>query len=299
MFSNAVILGGLGQVGTLLSKSLRSSGISVTLVDRHPQTHTQSVDIAFLQSNLDTFSPALQAAISSAGCVCVCLPEDIALSIAARVGNLMPPGSLWVDTLSVKSGIVHALAQQAGRLQILSINPMFAPVMGWQGGAVALVEMCAGAGSAFFKQLLGNWGARLESVTAEEHDRLTAAIQVATHAAVLAFGAVLLSLDFDLEAALRLSSPPHRLLLTLLHRITTQSPDVYWDIQAHHPLAARVRGELIAALQQIQTDSAHQDATRFTATLSQLKALLEPRDALFSEWAKQSFALTRRVAPDQ
>ncbi len=74
MFSDTLILGGLGQVGTLLSKSLRNSGISITLVDSRPQTQNPLDDVAFLQSDLDVVSPALRVALSTAGCVCVCLP---------------------------------------------------------------------------------------------------------------------------------------------------------------------------------------------------------------------------------
>jgi prephenate dehydrogenase len=109
---------------------------------------------------------------------------------------------------------------------------------------------------------------------------------------VLSFGAALLNLDFDLERALRLSSPPHRLLLTLLHRMTTQSPDVYWDIQAHHPLGSRVRSELMSGLERIHEDAGKKDESRFVETLSQLKALFETRDELFTAWAKQAFGLS-------
>jgi prephenate dehydrogenase len=293
MFKNALILGGLGQVGMLLSRSLRDSGVSITLVDARPRTPNDTEAMAFLRCDVDTFEPALNAAIAASDCVCVCLPEKITLRIAARLVEIMPAGGLWMDTLSVKSGIMHALRQYAGHVQLLSINPMFAPAMGWAGNTVAVVEMCAGPKSAFLKQLLATWGARLEAVSAEEHDRLTAAIQVATHAAVLSFGAALLNLDFDLEGALRLSSPPHRLLLTLLHRMTTQSPEVYWDIQAHHPLASRVRQELMSALERIHEDAEKKDASRFVEILSQLRALLETREELFTGWAKQSFATTR------
>jgi prephenate dehydrogenase len=292
MFRNALILGGLGQMGMLLSQSLRDSGVSITLADARPRNQNNTDGMAFLQSDVETFEPAFRAAIEASDCVCVCLPEKITLCIAERLVEIMPEGSLWMDTLSVKSGIMHALGRCAGRVQLLSINPMFAPAMGWTGGAVAVIEMCAGPKSDFFKQLLGTWGAHLEAVSAEEHDRLTAAIQVATHAAVLSFGATLLNLDFDLEGALRLSSPPHRLLLTLLHRMTTQSPDVYWDIQAHHPLGSRVRNELMSALERIHEDAGKKDASRFVETLSQLRALFETRDELFTEWAKQAFGLS-------
>ena len=293
MFRTAVILGGLGQAGTLISRSLRDSGIGVTLVDARSQITNEAHGMAFLQSDVAVFEPELKTAIASSECVCVCLPEKITMRIASRLAAAMPDESLWIDTLSVKSSVVHAIEAQTGRVQVLSINPMFAPAMGWAGGAVAMVEASAGSKSAFFKELLRAWGARLEVVGAEEHDRLTASIQVATHAAVLSFGAALLNLNIDLESALRLSTPPHRLLLTLLHRMTTQSAEVYWDIQAYHPLAGRVREKLVSALERLEQDVERDDARRFVEMFSRLGALFETRDELFKGWAKSAFALPR------
>jgi prephenate dehydrogenase len=195
-----------------------------------------------------------------------------------------------MDTLSVKSSIVREIRRMAGRVEGLSINPMFAPVMGWTGNGVAVVEVFVGPKSTFFKNLLSTWGARLEPVDAEEHDRLTAAIQVATHAAVIAFGGALLGLNFDLERAMRLSTPPHRLMLTLLHRMTTQSVDVYWDIQTYHPLGIAVRKEMIDTLERLDEDAAKCEARRFAEIFAALNALFQPRDALFKRWAGHAFA---------
>jgi prephenate dehydrogenase len=192
MLKNAIVLGSLGQMGMLISRSLRESGIMVTQVDARPRNNVDGMP--FLQSDVAAFESSLRTVIASADCLCVCLPETAALASASRLAEVMPSGSLWVDTLSVESGIVRALEPEAGRLQVLSINPMFAPVMGWAGGAVAVIDAAAGPKSAFFQKLLSLWGARLEVTGTEEHDRLTAAIQVATHAAVLSFGVTLLNL---------------------------------------------------------------------------------------------------------
>jgi prephenate dehydrogenase len=200
-------------------------------------------------------------------------------------------GSLWVDTLSVKTDIVTLIEKHAGALEMLSLNPMFAPVMGWHGRPVAAVEPVPGPKTAFFKRLLGTWGARVEEVSAQEHDRLTGVIQVATHAAVYCFGAAALQPGFDLEKALRLSTPPYRVLLTLLHRMTTQSPDVYWDIQTHHPLAGPVRQLLLRTLEDLQRDAAKDNSARFKATIEALSLLLKPRAGTFSQWSEQALTL--------
>jgi 4-amino-4-deoxyprephenate dehydrogenase len=182
--------------------------------------------------------------------------------------------------LSVKGPVVRLFDAHADRVEILSINPMFAPALGWSGHPVAVIEVGqAGPKGRSFQQLLSSWGASVEIVSADEHDRLTAAVQVATHAATLAFGATLLSLGYNAETAMRVATPPHRLLLTLLNRMVTQNPEVYWDIQAYHPHAALVRQSLIKALEAIQLQAELQDRGGFQDLFQKLGHLLSTKSA--------------------
>jgi len=294
MLGKAVVIGGLGQMGTLVCGSLDSSGIVVTAVDMQAnKAATNWSAVEFVQSDVSALGSDLRSAIASADCVWVCLPEKITLQIASGLAGAMPDGCLWVDTLSVKADIVGAIKKELGRIEALSINPMFAPRMGWGGNPVAVVEVLTGQKSAVLKDLMMTWGAHLEVVTAEEHDRLTAGIQVATHAAVLAFGAALLHLQVDVEKTLRTSTPLFRLLLTLLHRMTTQSSDVYWDIQAYHPLGSEVREEMMSALERLEQDAGTLDARKFGEMFSKLASLLESRDGLLQKWATRAFEMTR------
>ena len=289
MFRKVVVVGGLGQAGALLSRSLRESGIPVTLVDSRARSLDSPQDIPFLQSDVTACGPELQSLINNSDCVCVCLPEKIALEAVSKLASALPDGSLWLDTLSVKTDIVEAMKLHAGRLEVLSINPMFAPALGWPGNAVASVEVFAGPKSSFLQQLLMAWGARVEAVSAEEHDRLTAAIQVATHAAVLSFGAALLNLRPEMDKVLRISTPPHRLLLTLLYRMAMQNPEVYWDIQAFHPLGSTVRKQLLAAIEAIDLGAQDDGSQRFEKLFADLKTLFAPCDKTFREWQKRIF----------
>lgn len=277
MLKNAIVLGGSGQAGSLLIRSLLDSAVEVTELDLHSHS-ANDPNRRYIQADVTRFGPELQAAIHSSDCVCICLPEQIALDAASRLVSVMSDGSLWVDTLSVKGPIVRCLEPHAGRVEILSINPMFAPALGWPGHAVAAVETGAGPKTRFFKELLVQWGASVQTITAEQHDRLTAALQVATHAAVLAFGSVLLKLDYDVKAALEVATPPHRLLLALLYRMISQNPEVYWDIQAYHPHAADVRHQLIASLDSLQALTEGGDIDQFKRLFRDLQSLLSERD---------------------
>jgi len=291
MITKAFVLGGLGQAGTLVAESLRGSGIAVTLIDVRPLERSLASGTRFLRSDIGQCGPELISALADSECVCVCLPEKITVQAAPALTAAMPDGGLWVDTLSVKSNIARAIGREAGRLEMLSINPMFAPALGWAGNAVALVGLSLGPKGRFFKQLLTGWGARVEELSAEEHDRLTGAVQVATHAVVLCFGAALLHLKFDIDKALRIATPPHKLLLTLVHRMTTQNAEVYWDLQAYHPLASMVRRELLRALHTIEEDAAHDDPEGLKSTLEGLGALLRAQEEILARWLKDTFSI--------
>jgi prephenate dehydrogenase len=187
--------------------------------------------------------------------VIVCLPEDVALVALGPIVEAMGEGSLWIDALSVKSGVCRSLRGRTEPIEILSIHPMFAPALRWRGNRVAAIEVAGGPKSAAMIDLLLSWGAHVERLSAADHDAQTAAIQVATHAAVLAFGAALLELDYDPAAALRLATPPHRLMLALLNRMVNANPAVYSEIQRHHPQAGAVRQAMSRALEAIAAGS--------------------------------------------
>ena len=290
MLKNAIILGGSGQAGSLLIHSLLNSGVEVTEVDLHSYSGSDA-NRRYLQADVTRCGPELEVAVHGSDCVCICLPESIALESAPRLAGAMSEGALWVDTLSVKGPIVRCLERHAGRVEILSINPMFAPALGWPGHAVAVVEAGdAGPKTRFFEELLTQWGASVQRVTAEEHDRLTAALQAATHAAVLAFGSALLHLGYDVKAALEVAPPPHRLLLALLYRMISQNPEVYWDIQAYHPHAADVRRQLIASLGSIQALTESGDLDQFKHLFQDLRHLLSERDETLAGLTKRLIA---------
>ena len=196
--SRATVLGGLGQAGQLIAHALTYAGCEVVLVDVRPGTEASNAS-RYVQADITKPDDDLLRAIADADCVAMCLPERAALAAAPAVLDAMSPKALWVDTLSVKQNICAILRHYTEKLELVSINPMFAPALGFAGHSVALVDISGGPESEAFAHTLRSLGATIERLTAETHDKLTAAIQVATHAAILAFGAALFDLDYDFE----------------------------------------------------------------------------------------------------
>lgn len=278
--SNAVVLGGAGQVGELFARALARAGAGVLLVDLLPEPETAAAG-RYLQADITRPGEDLRREIAGADCVVVSLPERVALASAAPVLGAMSGGALWVDVLSVKQDICRILKGYGDRLEAVSVHPLFAPALGFAGQPVAFVEISGGPKSRDFARMLRSEGASVEAVTPEEHDRLTAAIQVATHAAVLAFGAALRELAYDARRALALATPPHRTLLALLHRVLAANPEVYWDIQHYHPQADAVRRSLTRSLGALASASAADSPEDFRELCETIRPLLAPvRDAL-------------------
>jgi prephenate dehydrogenase len=112
-------------------------------------------------------------------------------------------------------------------------------------------------------------------LTAEQHDRLTASVQVATHAAILAFGLTLQRLGYDRKLASSVTTPPHTTMLNLLARIANGAPEVYWDIQSVHPHASEVRAAMLDCLTEISRIVENDDFAGFRLRLGDLLPLVK------------------------
>jgi prephenate dehydrogenase len=225
------IVGGDGAVGRLLAGVLRDAGREVVVVD---PAATPPLDAR-------RPSPALTAALATADCVVLAVPEAVALDALPHVLAAMRPGALLADTLSVKTRFLAAALAADAPVELLSLNPMFAPDLGLEGRAVLAVEAAPGPRSAALLALLRERATVVAVADAAGHDRLTAALQVATHASVIGFGMALVELDADLDTLLAVAPPPFLALLALLARIVSGNPETYADIQLANPYAREAR----------------------------------------------------------
>ena len=271
--SGAIVLGGLGQVGDLIARALTQAGMDVVIADVLPKPSAIKAE-RYLQADVTHPGHALLQTISGADCVAMCLPESAALASAPAILDAMSRRALWVDTISVKQNICALLRSYAEKLELVSINPMFAPSLGFADHSVAFVEISGGPKTQEFARTLRSLGATVEAVTPETHDKLTAAIQVATHAAILSFGAVLLELAYDIDKGLAIATPPHLTLLSLLNRVTNANPEVYWDIQHHHPHAASVRESLSGAVRALDSAARENSPREFRELFERIRLLL-------------------------
>ncbi|MFD4293265.1 prephenate dehydrogenase dimerization domain-containing protein [Rhodococcus sp. NPDC058505] len=280
-----VVAGGAGAVGALLARSWTGDGASVVAVDVRDGPG----------GDIRRPPPPVQRLIRSADVLVLAVPEGVALAAAASVAPLLRPGSVLVETLSVKSRFadrVDSLPWGDG-VAVLGINPMFAPSLAMPGRPVAAVIHRGGGAADTVLAELRSWGARVRPTTADRHDRVCAAMQALTHAAVLSFGLALADLGVDADETAALAPPPFAVLSALLARITGGTAEVYRDVQVANPGAAAAREALARAVSRLSAAAAA-DPGDFAGLLADAGAPLADHAAGYADLCARLFEGTVR-----
>lgn len=241
--SPAIVAGSAGGFGRLFMRDLQAEGLrveGVDLVAGHEGSHVADIGAP---------SSSLSDLLQQCSLLLLCVPEEAAFRALEHAVPLLPSGALVVDLMSVKSPVMKCYKMMRQDIEVVSINPMFAPDLGWSAQQVGVVEVRSGVRSSAFLQMLRTWEVLPMRMSAEEHDRQTAFTQVVVHAALLALGLAASKLNYDAQSALL--TPPARAMLTLLARIATKEPGVYFHIQSDHPKASEARALLAEALAEV------------------------------------------------
>jgi 4-amino-4-deoxyprephenate dehydrogenase len=298
-----VVAGGAGAVGGLFVDLFYGAGAEVLAVDTAAPPAERARVCAYLKADVGAVDAGLAAELGRADIVVLAVPERVALAAVPALAPLLRPGALLVDTLSVKTAIVAALGAHAAHLEAVSLNPLFAPSLGFDGRAVAAVVVRDGRRARALLDTVASHGARVTELSADEHDRGAAVTQALTHAAVLAFGVALDELDVSVDELGAIAPPPHLTLLALLARVAAGQPETYWDVQAGNPHARRARTALAAGVAAVADAADHGTGDDFAAVVERARAGLGPDGDAYAGICERLFAVARRdgaliTAPD-
>jgi len=294
-FTSTVVVGGSGAVGSLFLDMLAcGTARSLTVVDRRPPPQAPP-SATIVLDDVTRASGRTRDLVASCDLLILATPESVAIDAARALLPMMKAGSLVVDTLSVKCRYAHAVAATATASELLGVNPMFAPSLGFPGRSVVAVPYRSAYLAEAFIAFVAAQGAQVVRLDAEGHDRACAAIQAATHASVLCFGMALAAGSYDLGAAERIMSPPHRTMLALLGRIVSADPEVYRDIQAANPYAAQARAGLVDAHRRFEQLIGSGDSEAFHRLVTELRSLLASGDTDYAALCAQLFEIAPRT----
>ncbi|MFI0404848.1 hypothetical protein [Actinomadura sp. 3N508] len=270
-FPRAVVAGAAGGFGRTFRALLAAHGSVVTGTDRVPP---EGPGDRWFVADAAAPPPALLAELSRTDVLVLCLPEAALYPALEPLVGALPPGALVVDTTSVKSRYAAVACAVRPDVELLSIEPMFAPDVGFAGQHVIAIPLRDGPRSAAFRPLLRSTGAQVTELSADQHDRHAAATQVAVHAALLAYAATLRRLGHHGPGGP--STPPQRALMALLARIATRDPGTYWHIQRDNPYGAEARAVVRDALIALDETVARNDRGGFDALLADTAAAFGP-----------------------
>lgn len=288
-----VVVGGAGAVGDMFARLLEYAGAEVCVLDIMPPD-VVSPTRRFERADITKLNQRVLAELGEADLVLLAVPEGVARTAIVSVADALKPGALLAETLSVKSRVAALVRTDSLRAEVVGLNPMFAPSLGMAGNSVAAVVTHGGPRTSELLRLVTAWGGQVVLMGAEEHDRVVAAVQVLTHATVLAFGFALAELDVGIEELSAIASPPHTMMLALLARIVSGTPAVYWDVQTANPQAPKAREALLRGARQLVDRVESGDETAFAEVLLQTAGHLGAELDRYREICEQTFDLLRR-----
>ncbi|RSS80768.1 prephenate dehydrogenase [Streptomyces sp. WAC06614] len=290
MIRRAVIVGGQGAVGRLFTERLLGSGIQIVVVDPAGAGTPAPGGARRIHGDITDVSPQLARELGKADMVVLAVPEPVALAAVKGVAAALRPGALLVDTLSVKQRVDEEFRAHLHGVEAVGLNPMFAPALGFEGRVVAASVAFDGPLTAELLKLVESWGGRIVRVEAAEHDRLTAVSQALTHATVLSFGLALSKMGTDVEEVARIAPPPHKTLASLLARVSSGTPEVYWDVQAANPQAVDARSALAEAARRLADTVKDGSEEDFAALMGKVRGALGAELDNYRELCARIFA---------
>jgi 4-amino-4-deoxyprephenate dehydrogenase len=260
-----LIIGALGKVGRLFFSHLQTIANEIVLVDIQAENN-------ILQADAKNIGPSFKVAISDADIVVNCLPDSIATDCISAIADLLSPGSLLVDTLSVKGAYLAKIGSERS-FECLSLNPLFAPDLGFSGQSIAAVKVFGGPRSTAFIELLQSWGSSIIEMSAQQHDEAMAIMQTGVHASLLAVGSLISRLPAAFIAK-DIGTPPFQVMLLLLSRILTGNTHVYWDIQHVNLYAKSIRQTLASFLKELDEIAEEADEAAFKRRLECIRSAM-------------------------
>jgi prephenate dehydrogenase len=261
MKKKIAILGINGGFGALFSRQLfKEKNADITGVDLAQDISPSAECLTYIPSDVTMIRHELRLVIEQSDVIIICLPEEIAYKFLQVYEPYILRTALLVDTLSIKRKIASVYTKN--NLNALSLNPMFGPDLPIKGNNMVVIKFNESQISAWFIGLLNLWGVKIVYTTSDQHDQISSFVQVATHAAIMAFGITVNNADFPTGDLLKVATPPFLSLITLFGRIVSGSKEVYWNIQQENVYASGVRKALIKNLIELDKsiDDGNQDA---------------------------------------
>jgi chorismate mutase/prephenate dehydrogenase len=249
---DVAVIGGAGQMGTVMARMFRDLGHRVVIADLTTEARPQD-------------------AAAGADVVLISVPIQTTLDVIGEIAPHVRPDALLMDITSVKQAPMAAMLQHS-RASVVGTHPMFGPgVHTLQGQRVVV---CPGRGDAWCNWVEQNLQARglvITRASAEEHDRAMALVQVLTHFQTQVLGWALARCGVPLEQSRRFTSPAYLMELYVAARHFAQDPMLYGPIEMLNPDTKLVTTAFRQAAQDLSEILERGDQDGFNAMFVQVR----------------------------
>ncbi|MCK4475352.1 MAG: prephenate dehydrogenase/arogenate dehydrogenase family protein [Methanophagales archaeon] len=234
------IIGGAGGMGRWFAGFFKENGVEVWIVDKSDKTEeiAKEMNVQFLNADILKVTEGeveRKEDVVDTDVLLVSVPIDITGRVIEHMGPKMHKGSLLMDITSVKKmpvGMMEKFTNEG--VEILGTHPLFGPTTkSMQGQTIIFMPLRKGHFYERIYEMFERNGARIEILTAEEHDEIMSVIQGLTHFILISFGITLKNLDFDVEKSRKFMSPMYEILMDFVGRLLHQDPHLYAMIQTN------------------------------------------------------------------
>lgn len=295
------LLGCNGQVARLLSGMLNAQGWTLAGID--VASAGEGADAGgganHVQCDARRLTLAARDLLRTSDMAVLCLPQDVLLQALPGVAACLPAGALLVETASTKVAVAQAADQLLRTdLEMLGINPLFAPQVGPDGHRVGWVEYRAcGAKAASFLHAIESAGATAVPLAPGQHDALCSLTQVVVHSTLLAFMGALRETGLPFDEILSVATPPFYAMAGLAARMLGSPAHIYWDIQTTNAEAVEARDAIVAALQRLSAVTASSRRKAFEQDWETMRTFLGGEGESLRAAAARGLAAQRPIGP--
>jgi prephenate dehydrogenase len=247
------ILGGAGGMGRWFAAFFKDNGAEVRIVDKNEKTEAIAEELGVQFLNTDISTMAIKEEIVDTDVLLLSVPIDLTGAVIERVGPEMRDGSLLMDITSVKKAPVELMSRVTNEgVEVLGTHPLYGPsARSMRGQTVIFVPVRKGPLYEWVYGMFERNGAKIEILTAEEHDEIMAVILGLTHFILIAFGVTLKELEFDVERSRKFMSPMYEILTDFVGRILHQDPRLYALMQTKSEMG-KIHETFLACAKRLQ-----------------------------------------------
>jgi chorismate mutase/prephenate dehydrogenase len=264
----ALVIGGRGRMGRWFADFLVSQGYVVEVADPAGAVPGCEHRVRWQDSPLDHDLIVVATPLGTTA--------QTLVDLAAR-----RPRGLVFDLASLKTPLREGLrGLVAAGVRVTSLHPMFGPDTDLLSGRhVIFVDLGDAEALARAQQLFEPTMANRVVMSLDEHDRLVAYVLGLSHAVNIAFFTALADSGESAERLARLSSTTFDSQLQVASRVASESPALYYEIQALNDYGGESLKALADAVARLRASVSSGDAGAFTAMMENGRRYLADRAA--------------------